>query len=532
MPGDEFMVSFLASKASLYAEAVGALCAAGRVEEAFDVGERARSRALVDMLSSRGSRVGDAQPSRDLRHAKLQRAREELNAVYARLHRLGIGAEETTEARASELRRVAAAKEAEIASMLRDGWSRDPEFASLTTVGSIGLARVRAPLGPETTLIEYFVTRERLHVFVVTRDGLVARTLPVPEGEIARRVQRLRFHLAKWNLGEEAAARGSELWLRAAKANLAELHDLLVAPVRDALRTRRLVVVPHGVLHGVPFHALANGAGAGDGWLADQFAISYVPSASVYAFCSGKRARATGPATVLALPDEAAPRIADEAAAVAKALGRDTRVHVGATATSSCLREAARTSSVLHIASHAAFHRDRPALSRVRLADTWLNVYDTYALDVRSDLVVLSACETGVADVARGDEALGLVRGFLYAGAPRLLVSLWRVNDRSAAVFMETFHGACRDGRTWDGAFGRAVRAVRERFPHPYHWAAFALVGHTAGRAGAKSEVEPGAAVANATAAPGPCAAAKVTKPPRHGPAKPARRDAGVGEDS
>jgi len=255
-----------------------------------------------------------------------------------------------------------------------------------------------------------------------------------------------------------------------------------VAPVMGELTTRRVVVVAHGVLHGVPFHALPDG----EGWLCDRFDVSYAPSAAVYGFCAAMPARADGPAAVLSLPDSAAPQIAEEACAVAEALGPDTVCFTGAAATAAHLREAVASSRLVHVASHGMFRPDRPALSSIRLADTWLNLYDVYDLDVRADLVVLSACETGVVPAGCGDEALGLLRGFLYAGAPRVLASRWRVNDASTSLFMRSFHGTLKDGGTYDSALRHAMNAVRERHPHPYHWAAFSLVGDSRGRLAAR----------------------------------------------
>src|SRR5439155_16685022 len=136
------------------------------------------------------------------------------------------------------------------------------------------------------------------------------------------------------------------------------------------------VVVPHGMLHGVPFHALV----AGDEWLGDRFRVAYAPSAAVYVFCSRKRPTAVGPPTVLAVPDVAAPLVADEAEAVRRGMGDGARALVGDAATLEAFREAAATSRLLHLATHGTHRPAHPTLSSLRLADTWLNVYDVYGL--------------------------------------------------------------------------------------------------------------------------------------------------------
>jgi CHAT domain-containing protein len=116
-------------------------------------------------------------------------------------------------------------------------------------------------------------------------------------------------------------------------------------------------------------------------------------------------------------------------------------------------------------------------MSSVRLADTWLNPYDVYDLELRADLVVLSACEGGAARVTRGGDPLGLLRGFLCAGARSLLASQWRVNDAVTAEFMAIFYSNFRDGQDASGALREAMARVRARRPHPYYWAPFFLVG-------------------------------------------------------
>ncbi len=471
LPSDEFMVAFLASKAALYAETVDALARVGRHRDAFEFCERAKSRALVDMLSRRGA--GAAGPRGSLRDVRIQAHRQRLNALYTRLHRVAIGTEQVADDREAALREQLAIDERELARLLRQRWSADPEIASVDAVGALGLESVQELLDDETTLVEYFLTGSRLYAFTVRRDGFRCHAIDVREEQLLRLVQRFRFHLAKFNLPPEKRRLDEATMLAATRANLSALHMILIEPVQAELRGRRVVFVPHGILHGFPFHALPEG----DGWFADRHDIWYAPSATVFGFCARKGPRAEGPAGVFALPDEAAPEIAAEAVAVGRALD-GAQVHIGDEATSDRLREAAATSRVLHVATHGQFRRDQPSLSSIRLADGWMNVYDVYELDVRAELVTLAACESGVAEVTGGDEMLGLLRGFLFAGAPRLLASQWRVHDEATALFMEALYRAHREERSWERAVRVAIATVRARHPHPYYWAPFFLVGY------------------------------------------------------
>jgi len=116
--------------------------------------------------------------------------------------------------------------------------------------------------------------------------------------------------------------------------------------------------------------------------------------------------------------------------------------------------------------------------SSLKLADGPLNALDLYSMTCQTNLVTLSGCKSGMNDVGRADELLGLMRGFLYAGARSLLLSLWDVNDRSTSAFMREFYQSWLGGRSKAEALQDAVRAIRSEEPHPYYWAPFYLVGN------------------------------------------------------
>jgi hypothetical protein len=147
--------------------------------------------------------------------------------------------------------------------------------------------------------------------------------------------------------------------------------------------------------------------------------VVYAPSAAVYAFCRGVRPEADGDPAVFGLPDERAPQIEGECRRVAQVLGT-SRLYLRDEATFERLRREAGRARLLHIATHGMFRHEHPMLSSIRMADRWVNLYDLYGLRVRGELVVLSTCESGVANANGANEILGLTRGFLYAGAPAL----------------------------------------------------------------------------------------------------------------
>lgn len=115
--------------------------------------------------------------------------------------------------------------------------------------------------------------------------------------------------------------------------------------------------------------------------------------------------------------------------------------------------------------------------SSIRLAGSYTNLYDLYHMDLPVDLLTLSGCVTGLNAVIEGDELLGLTRGLLYAGAQSLLVSLWDVDDRSTSDFMRDFYRQMKESPRKTDALREAMIRLSERYPHPYNWAPFKLIG-------------------------------------------------------
>jgi CHAT domain-containing protein len=281
----------------------------------------------------------------------------------------------------------------------------------------------------------------------------------------------LQFQLSKFQLSSGYTETFSSRMREATAAHLLELYGELVAPVRDRLRAEHLVIVPHGFLHYLPFHAVFDGAHS----LIDEFTISYAPSASVFRLCCSKQAQGEG-ALVMGVPDALTPYIADEIQAVAGVLPA-ARVFMGDEATADRLRTSGAASRFVHIATHGRFRRDNPMFSSIRLGSGPLRVFDLYELRLSADLVTLSGCSTGLNAIVGGDELLGLARGLLYAGASTVLLTLWDAYDMSTADFMKAFYGHLQSGASKAHALQAAMRALRERYPHPFYWAPFVLIG-------------------------------------------------------
>ena len=470
--GEELKIAFMKNRLEVY-ESLVELCLmrAERPDgtaESFGYIEMAKSRSLAELLMRSGPAIRPADAGQSDLVRRIREMREELNWYYRRIEIEQLRAEEPSSERIEKLQKEALAHENELLHVLREL----PQSESATHGPAIrSLDAIRASLPQHSALIEYFSLKDQFIAAVVTQDDL--KIVPLtPVSRVINLLRVLHFQISKFKLGADYARTFEKSMLGVVQAHLRQLYEEVFAPVRTHLSARHLVIVPHGVLHYLPFHALLDGTG----YLIDSFTISYAPSASIFAHCQEKPAHPNGKSLVLGIPDARAPLILEEVRAVAKILP-DAQLFVGAQANEQLLRDEGLQSRLIHIATHGKFRQDNPMFSGIRLGDAYLNLYDLYQLKLNAELVTLSGCATGMNVVTPGDELLGLIRGLLYAGAHSLLLTLWDVHDQSTSDFMTRFYRRFQEGQGKAAALRSAMIELRETYPHPYHWAPFALIG-------------------------------------------------------
>jgi tetratricopeptide (TPR) repeat protein len=513
LPQETLRTAFLRDKLAPYEDLIQLYLARGDEEglrQAFAVAERARSRALLDLLA--GSidaqlRATEADEAAVALRQRLWALRADLDLIYNELLAADTGVEKDDQRgfRLARLRSQAHQHEQEITRLrLR---LEAVGLGYLDVARPLPLEAVQATLSPRARLLAYYIVGDELLAFIINpRPGVrqgdketrrqgdgsspclplspspCLRTGKEPEVKVHRRLatpselalalDRLGMQWNRFRLGNEHVARHRATLERSTRAALADLYDRLVRPLADDLDGDQLIIVPHGPLHGVPFHALYDG----QGYLIERYEISYAPSATVMARCQARPRRSLERALVVAVPGDGIPYVAQEAEAVA-ALFPKARLLQGQEATMSALRAAAPGRDLLHLACHGLFRADNPLFSALRLGDGWLTVAEAAELGLEAGLVTLSACESGRSRVVEGDELLGLARAFLGSGAASLVVSLWLVNDASTARLMEEFYRGLRAGQSGAAALRAAQRALLAADPHPYYWAPFMLVG-------------------------------------------------------
>jgi CHAT domain-containing protein len=474
LPAEEFRTAFLADKLLPYIELVRLCLADGspsRVSEALGYVERARSRALVDMLGGvlpSSPTPGDAFEAELF--GRLDTLREELNWFYSQINRPDSEAATRGAEMMGALYRSVREREtaiAEITLQLRQRNASEP-----TSPEPLDLSSLQNHLGSHTALVEYFSLDGNLLAFVVTDDGVEVVHLPANENAVEGALKRLHFQLGALRNGAENLRAQLPTLIERTNHHLRALYDALLGPLEERLGHRRLAIVPHRALHYVPFHALSDGTGH----VIEQRELCCAPSAIVLCYCLDAPRHELMRATFLGVPDERNPRVRDEVLALAPLFPESvTLLEDRATRTS--LNEHSPDAQVLHLACHGRFRPDNPLFSSLQLADGWLTVRDAYRLNLSCELVTLSACETGVSALAPGDELIGLARGFFSAGAPSLLVSLWTVDDEATSRLMLDFYSRLRSGSGPAAALRYALCELLSDSPHPYYWAPFVLMG-------------------------------------------------------
>ena len=333
------------------------------------------------------------------------------------------------------------------------------------------------PNGPTPATVTYHVIDGQIVAFVPQRGGGYAVQKVSDVASVSSLLDDLEAHLGRHAAG--VVARYGAERAQACQRVLAELYLRIFAPVRPMLPPPRgvprpLVIVPHGLLHRVPFHALHDGR---DHLLA-RWVITIAPSLAAVQL--GPAPAATTAAAVVGVADQTTPLIEDEARAVAAAMAEGAaaaRLLLGADATLARVRDVMDGAAIVHLACHGLFRFANPAFSSLRLADRWARAADLVDACLDGATLVLSACETARVDPDQGHEATGLARSFLAAGARCVVVSQWVADDRSTRELMVRLHEGLARGADAAAALRAAQLCTMIDFPHPFHWAPFIAVG-------------------------------------------------------
>jgi CHAT domain-containing protein/Tfp pilus assembly protein PilF len=503
------------------------------LEQALEASEAARARGLLELL--REARVDIRQ---GVDPALLDRERQLAAQLNAKANRQRLISDAGRSDERQRIAREIDALASEYRAVQAELRERSPHYASLAEARPIRAAEIKELLDDQTALLEYSLGDRRSYLWVATSASIEAFQLP-PRPQIELLAQRLYSTLTARaeNFPKSRAARARRIALADAQAReaLAEMSQAVLGPAADRLGAHRLVIVAEGALDHVPFAALPIPSRKPDAPLIVDHEIIHLPSASSLAELrrdSRGRSEGTNLVAVLADPvfDARDPRVKRAKREAPKAEEGDsesglalrsagwlargenlerlvfTRREAEAisalapgrsfkaldfqasreTATSAQLEQY----QVLHFATHAFVNDEHPELSGIVLSlvdrqgkaqDGFLRLHDIYNLKLSAELVTLSGCETGMGKQIRGEGLVGLSRGFMYAGARRVMASLWRVDDAATAELMKHFYRALFSRRqvTAAAALRTAQLELRKSslWASPFYWSVFTLHG-------------------------------------------------------
>ena len=511
--GEEQHLSFFSSRLAPYYDMVALLDAQKQPSEALAYAERAKGRALLDVLQSGKVQVTKAMtPSEREREQQLQAEMVLLNRQMEQEN----ADEKPDPGHLAGLKGRLESARLEYSEFQTNLFSSHPELkAQRGQMQPVSTEEaVRLLPDSQSAFLEYVTAEDKSYLFVLTRkDGidqvvpeLKSYAIPATNKELKRKAERFREQLGQRDLSFRPSSRN--------------LFQLLIKPAQAQLAGKKaLVIVPDGPLWNLPFQALL---GDDNRYLLEEHAISYVSSLTVLRemMRARQRSRPETPApqstTLLAMANPVLgnettkraavvyrgeslgplPEAQREAVALKQLYGSDqSEVYTGAEAREDRFKAEAGKFRVLHLATHGIFNDASPMYSHILLSpgkvdsrqDGLLEAWEIIQMDLKADLAVLSACETARGRVSAGEGVIGLTWAFFVAGVPTTVVSQWKVESASTAKLMLAFHRTLMAGENRANPAFATARALQraevqllhsQQYAHPFYWAGFVVVGN------------------------------------------------------
>jgi len=497
----------------------------GYDRKALEASERSRARSLLELLQESNANIREGiDPDLLQQEKSLQ---QQLDAIEKqRIQELSRSNPNQTKINEIDKQRLALLQQyQQIQAKIR---TASPRYAALTQPQPLTLPKIQQQiLDDNTILLQYSLGEDRSYLWVVTSTGLTSYELPK---QVDIETTAVAFRTAVTSPSQR------DIPQKVAEAS-ANLGQLILQPAASQLGNKRLLIVPDGVLHYTPFSALTLAQTAGQNTnvpLIAEHEIITLPSASSLAILRQNYGDRKPPSQTLAIladpvfsPDDErvkgqlTPATTEKLEANNLGLNRSLRASeikwppdrllfsrqeaqtISSLFPSASTRQildfdASRTTAtdgnlvnyqIIHFATHGLANSKNPELSGMvmsivdnkgNLVNGFLRLTDIFNLKLAANLVVLSACQSGMGQNLKGEGMVGLTRGFMYAGAQRVAVSLWSVDDEGTAVLMQKFYQKMVQQKLAPAAALRAAQIEmmqQEEWKSPYYWAAFTLQG-------------------------------------------------------
>lgn len=513
---EEHRSSFFANKITVYENLIDLLYQFHQQapekqydREAFVYAERAKARALLDLLSEAKTNIKNVDPELLKQQKDIF---QNISRIQTRLYN-----EELSDSEMQRLKSDLPVEEEKLEDLRFEIKRSNPAYAALNYPQSVSIAELQKKiLGKNEALIEYLIGEENSFAWAITRDSV--RFVKLPEfNNIKNEVEKYLDAINRPPEPEVSIVSSGQ-----------SLYQMLIRPIIHILPNKPdIIIVPDGFLHYLPFEAVILSIENNQlHFLIESYTIAYAPSASVLGFMRanlsktgaeidhqllafgdpvfGKKNIKPPEAQIIAKTEinergfyedqgfyfSRLPYAALEVKKIGEIFANEqTRIYVEDEATEEKLKnEITNPYRMLHFATHGLLDEKRPGRSCIVFAldddpaeDGFLQMNEIFNLRLNADLVVLSACKSGGGKLVRGEGLVGLTRAFLYAGAKTMVVSLWSVDDQSTAQFMEKFYTSLVTGSHKNKALRQAklsfIKGSMPALRHPYYWAPFVLIG-------------------------------------------------------
>jgi CHAT domain-containing protein/tetratricopeptide (TPR) repeat protein len=503
--GEEEQQRHFESKISPYYAMVELLVAQRKPDEALSYAERAKARVLLDVLSNGRVNVTKAMTVQEQQQER--QLNSQLAALNSQLYREKLSPHPDP-ARLAKLEDQLQSSRLDFEAFQFNLYAAHPELKTRRGAAAPLQLAQAGDLLPDvnTALLEFVVAEEKTYLFALTKSatvGVKVYPLEIKQKDLSDRVARFRQMLSTSDNRFSKPAH--------------ELYDLLVKPAAAQLRGKtRLLIVPDGALWELPFQALQTPR---DRYLIDDHIICYAPSLNVLREMinvrSARETHSLDAPTLLAMGDPALgshpgarvsaaltgegldplPEAKRQVQTLARLYGRDhSKIYVGPNASEEQFKASAKDYDILHLATHGILNDRSPMYSHLLLTqasgdteeDGLLEARELMEMELRANLVVLSACETARGRVSKGEGMIGLTWALFVAGAPTTVVSQWKVKSDSTARLMVEFHRQLKSRPMGSATENSAAWALRSaalklkrdsRYRHPFDWAGFIVVG-------------------------------------------------------
>ncbi len=475
---EEFKSGFIDNKLDVYNDLLLLLLRMEKPGKALEIVERAKSRNFLDILANRSISFRGEMSDQLLAagkeiEEKIAAAQSAVALLRSRKAQLTVPEQKqlvTMENKLSALRQ----KYADYLIKLK---TENAELAEMITVDPGNFEEMQGLIQDNVAYIEYYISKHYLLIWGVTQNTIHAVTIEQPDSVLNTLVENFRDAMDKQLSVDLMSER---------------LYKMLIQPVTENLNgINHLVIIPHNILHYLPFAALSNDGGK---YLIEEYTISLSPSIAVLDICLKKGDKFIADNSWqhnfiafgnpdLNNPGMALPFAEKEVESIRLSYP-ELKSYLEKEATETTVKNEITQAEMTLFSCHGEFDPENPLFSALLLTedqknDGRLEAHEIFGLNLNSYLVAMSACETGLGTIRSGDEVIGLSRSFIYAGTSSLLSSLWKVDDLATAVMIKRFFRYLKEsGYSKAESLQRAQLLVKTQInSHSVFWAAFNITG-------------------------------------------------------